>query len=309
MQLESSLSHQNDQYLRRFVDFESRLEQINLKIIQNSFIMKGFNVNSSKSFMRGESFKIPGNGPVKNVKRVRFADSIGRELVTVKFIIPEPAKKYNNKLIDLSDEDDEDDDEYDSDEYRNDCRSNLVKQNSSKVKEDDPNSFVIDSLSFTWKCGFEQPGLNPNFFSLLNKQKILLESIYTNQNRIDGLVRVLNIKFHKHVFLRYTLNDWKTHEDLNCVYLSNESISDRFKFSLSLSKQHLAILDEKNENSKNGQPPSFKLQFALCYETLKTEDSDSLVESTYWDNNNGRNYHFDVFFKIVSVNVVNPRLL
>ena len=81
-------------------------------------------------------------------------------------------------------------------------------------------SFICDNLVFTWHCLFEQPGISPDFYTRLNLSKVLLESIYSSNMRLNGIVRVLNLAFVKRVFIRYTINNWQSYSDLDCQHLS-----------------------------------------------------------------------------------------
>lgn len=87
---------------------------------------------------------------------------------------------------------------------------------------------------------------------------------------VCGSVRVRNLDFHKTVNIRYTMNRWKTHTDLQATYVqgSCDGFSDRFQFVLYAP----AI--------SSGQRLEFAVRF-LC------------KGQQYWDNNSGANYCFD----------------
>ena len=85
---------------------------------------------------------------------------------------------------------------------------------------------------------------------------------------ITGIVVVRNITYEKRVFVRYTIDNWKSHSDLDTFYITNtgEGSFDRFSFTLSL-------------------PASTNcLEFAICYDTPTAQ---------YWDNNDGVNYRVE----------------
>lgn len=98
---------------------------------------------------------------------------------------------------------------------------------SPPLSPQQPDTFVCDNLFFTWHCLFEQPGISPDFYSRLNNNKVLLESIYSTHMRLNGIVRVLNLAFVKRVFIRYTLNNWQSFSDLECEHLTNSSGSEQ----------------------------------------------------------------------------------
>ena len=87
---------------------------------------------------------------------------------------------------------------------------------------------------------------------------------------VFGIVRVLNISFHKSVVVRWTADNWmKVHEtDAEYVVGSSQGNTDKFSFKLSLPE--LDVGD--------------KLQFCLRYE----------CGGEYWDSNGGANYIFQV---------------
>ena len=155
---------------------------------------------------------------------------------------------------------------------------------SQKILTDD-DSFLIKNCKceLKWKQCFEQPGLKPDFFLKLNEKKALLETIHLKSQIISGIVRVLNICFNKNVKIRYTIDNWKTFNDIETAYINNscDGLTDRFSFNLNLE----AKLAEFFNNSQNFYN-RFKIQFAIVFETKPT-----LTENNeYWDNNYGLNY-------------------
>jgi len=151
----------------------------------------------------------------------------------------------------------------------------------------DTSSFCVDSYKCKWNSDcFQQPGVSPDFINNLNKNKINLDCIYSNGNKLNGTLRVLNLSYHKRVYLRYSLDKWTTFHDLNCDYLINNSLNashsntDIFTFSLELTKE---IIQDALKNTQNSM---INIEFALCYEA----DSNH----TYWDNNNDKNYQYNL---------------
>ena len=86
---------------------------------------------------------------------------------------------------------------------------------------------------------------------------------------IRGVVRVLNIDFHKSVMVRFSTDDWKTFSDVPATYVpaSCDGLSDRFNFALFAYRLQ----------------PGQRLLFALCYRVAGQE---------FWDSNQGTNYVF-----------------
>jgi Carbohydrate/starch-binding module (family 21) len=76
-----------------------------------------------------------------------------------------------------------------------------------------------------------------------------------------GVVRVLNIDFHKSVMVRFTTDDWKTFSDVPATYVpaSCDGLSDRFNFALFAYRLQ----------------PGQRLFSALCYRVAGKEFWDS----------------------------------
>ena len=71
---------------------------------------------------------------------------------------------------------------------------------------------------------FNQPGLAPNFIETVMERKVCLEKAFMESpSVIYGVVRVLNIAFNKSVTVRWTVNDWATHKEMDCKYVQGSS--------------------------------------------------------------------------------------
>ena len=119
---------------------------------------------------------------------------------------------------------------------------------------------------------FTQPGCSPSFLSTVREHKVCLENAFTqNPTTLSGIVRVLNIDFHKAVTVRWTVNDWRTHCDQAGTYVdgSSDGFTDKFSFKLTVGTL----------------PVGSRIQFCLKLATAGTE---------FWDSNNGTNYVFQV---------------
>ena len=55
---------------------------------------------------------------------------------------------------------------------------------------------------------------------------------------IGGIVRVLNIDFNKSVMVRWTVNDWHSHNDTMATYVdgSSDGVTDKFSFRIEIGK-------------------------------------------------------------------------
>uniref|UniRef100_G1PFW2 Protein phosphatase 1 regulatory subunit 3A n=2 Tax=Myotis lucifugus TaxID=59463 RepID=G1PFW2_MYOLU len=105
----------------------------------------------------------------------------------------------------------------------------------------------------------------------LQVQKAILESAeyLPGSASIKGIIRVLNISFEKSVYVRMSLDDWKTHFDILAEYVPNscDGETDQFSFKISLVPHY----------QKDGS----KVEFCIRYETSV---------GIFWSNNNGTNY-------------------
>ena len=124
--------------------------------------------------------------------------------------------------------------------------------------------------------------------------------VYDYENKmIRCMIKVKNISFHKRVYARITLNQWKSNYDLSAVYVKSESQKvnnqkqglddgfsncsfDYFGFCLIIPDKIAANLPTGGEDS------TIRIEFALCYECSPSE--------SYWDNNFDMNYKFQCFY-------------
>jgi protein phosphatase 1 regulatory subunit 3A/B/C/D/E len=202
-------------------------------------------------------------------KIVRFADSFGFDLEKVQFI----GKNSFSEIFSPSTQN----------------IPNIEEEDSDKINENKP--FMV---------------LLP-LFSLQKSTQVTdikLESyVYDYENKmIRCMVKVHNISFHKRVFARITLNQWKSYYDLNAVYVKSESQKTKNTWNDSYQNVSfdffgfcLIIPDKSNTSYKNPQEKSLvddstiRIEFALGFET----DNQS-----HWDNNFGQNYKFQLFYNI-----------
>ncbi|XP_039523817.1 uncharacterized protein ppp1r3aa [Pimephales promelas] len=129
----------------------------------------------------------------------------------------------------------------------------------------------IEGDEYYISCLFTLPVLNGDMEVRLQKQKLELERIelLPGSTTIRGIVRVLNLCFHKAVYIRVTLDGWQSHSELLAEYVpgSSNGETDCFSFLLVLTPPF--------------QVEGVRVEFCLRYE------SDV---GTFWDNNGGTNY-------------------
>lgn len=159
-------------------------------------------------------------------KKVRFADSLGLELISVKHF------------------DDNDDPEV--------PERILAKLPKGTLHHMDTKFPRAPSQSVYMELQFTNPGTLPGFEQKVREVKVLLESVEVDEFSLSGFVRVLNLAFEKSVSLRYSLNNWITFMDSLATYVPNSSEGDTDKFCFKIVMP--AYLD-------NGST----LQFAIKY--------------------------------------------
>lgn len=102
--------------------------------------------------------------------------------------------------------------------------------------------------------------------------KVEVEKVTAVQDEplsFDALICVLNVSYHKCVYVRSTMDGWNTHSDSVAEYVqgSHDGDTDQFSVRLSFAEPYLF----------NGA----RIDFVVRYETSNGE---------FWANNSGRNY-------------------
>ncbi|XP_053556593.1 protein phosphatase 1 regulatory subunit 3E-like [Bombina bombina] len=81
---------------------------------------------------------------------------------------------------------------------------------------------------------FRDPDLQPDFMDLVKQRRVCLESIRTDPFSINGELRVLNLSYEKDVVVRFTVDNWETSSEVQATYQRGYSdrYTDRFSFKL-----------------------------------------------------------------------------
>lgn len=142
-------------------------------------------------------------------KKVRFADSLGLDLISIKHFDDTDMPEVPDRIIDKFKK------------ARALHFNNFDKSNTSSQS-------VFMELLFT------NPGSLPDFLDRVSAVKVLLESVQADEFSLSGVVRVLNLAFEKTVYLRYTLNNWTTFVDILASYVphSSDGQTDKFSFKI-----------------------------------------------------------------------------
>lgn len=120
---------------------------------------------------------------------------------------------------------------------------------------------------------FTQPLTCPDFPRRIERLNVCLENVSFKDSAVIGAIKVRNLSYEKRVFVRYTLDNWRTLRDVPARYISGSSsgLTDTFSFEITL-----------NETLEKDS----RLEMAICYEVLGTR---------FWDNNYGDNYRVKCF--------------
>ncbi|KAM8894659.1 protein phosphatase 1 regulatory subunit 3E [Spinachia spinachia] len=139
-------------------------------------------------------------------KRVRFADSLGLELISVKHFDDTDEPEVPERIL-------------------------------AKLTRGHPHLNHLDTKfprapaqSMMMELQFTNPGTLPGFEQKVREVKVLLESVQVDEFSMSGFVRVLNLAFEKSVSLRYSLNNWMTFMDSLASYVPDSSRGETDKF-------------------------------------------------------------------------------
>lgn len=214
----------------------------------------------------------------KGERRVRFADTVGSELVSI-FLIDLISNYYfAHTLIN---------NHQNNSSNNNDNKNKITKiiKNNNATTTNNINIINTNSTNNTnglnneqisYLCEFTQPISLISFKERVKLNKVHLETCSVNSRAgnisISCTVRVLNLCYDKSVIVRYTTDEWHTSTDSLASYKpgTNDGWSDGFTSTFSVTNQvkHFAV----------GQ----RIQFAIRY----AYGGDNV----YWDNNGGLNY-------------------
>ncbi|XP_056464486.1 protein phosphatase 1 regulatory subunit 3E [Gadus chalcogrammus] len=143
-------------------------------------------------------------------KTVRFADSLGLELTSVKHFDDADLPQVPERILAK-------------------CQGPLnIHHVGTKFPRPPSQSAVCMELQFS------NPGRLPDFEHKVREVKVMLETFEADEFSLSGVVRVLNLAFEKSVYLRYSLNNWITFMDSLAYYVpdSSDGVTDKFSFKI-----------------------------------------------------------------------------
>lgn len=174
-------------------------------------------------------------------KKVSFADHKGFALATVR-IMTEPSDHPPS--------------------LREDVMKSITKDEEAVVSGLPP-----------FKLKFTQPASDYMAFrDKIEKNCVSLENVILRDYSVLGTIKVKNVCFDKHVFIRCTFDSWKSSQDIEAKFVQPYGGNlvqnfDTFSFEFEI--------DSQTDTKSN------KVQFAVCFETPSGQ---------HWDNNSGANY-------------------
>lgn len=143
-------------------------------------------------------------------KKVRFADSLGLELISVRHFNDGDEPDVPERIL-----------------------AKLPKGHLHLNHLDTKFPRPVTHAMFM-ELEFTNPGTLPGFEQKVREVKVLLETVEADEFSLSGFVRVLNLAFEKSVSLRYSLNNWISFMDSLASYVPNSSdgITDKFCFKI-----------------------------------------------------------------------------
>uniref|UniRef100_A0A0N5B0W5 CBM21 domain-containing protein n=1 Tax=Syphacia muris TaxID=451379 RepID=A0A0N5B0W5_9BILA len=188
--------------------------------------------------------------PIESRKSVRFADSCGKPLTTVR-VMKEPSD-YPPALDPAV------------------LRKVLGKYYKGSEDDEKPAS--------TWVMAFTQPASDYiKFHETLNNGNVALENVVLKNevSRMHGTIKVKNIAFEKKVFVRLSSDSWQTFTDHQATFQQSSSkTTDIFGFDFSI--------------MSTGDDPNARIEFCICFQVGPFDDGKPCQE--FWDSNGGNNY-------------------
>uniref|UniRef100_A0A8C9T295 Protein phosphatase 1 regulatory subunit 3E n=1 Tax=Scleropages formosus TaxID=113540 RepID=A0A8C9T295_SCLFO len=144
-------------------------------------------------------------------KKVRFADSLGLELTSVKHFCDADMPEVPQRILDK-----------------------LRRASPPHANHFDKFPRIPSQAPSFMEAQFENPGEAPGFLERVRELRVCLERADADEFSLSGLVRVLNVAFEKRVLLRYTLNNWVTFFDVPACYVpqSSDGFTDQFSFKI-----------------------------------------------------------------------------
>uniref|UniRef100_UPI00398E95BB protein phosphatase 1 regulatory subunit 3E n=1 Tax=Pristiophorus japonicus TaxID=55135 RepID=UPI00398E95BB len=144
-------------------------------------------------------------------KNVRFADSLGLELTTIRHFCDADMPQIPHRVM-----------------------ARLREERPERLVSRDMLDMFLGHPAHALEPQFVNPGSRPDFLEQVRLARVCLEGISTDQFSILGTVRVSNLAYEKQVVVRYTLNQWTSSVDIAASYTAQapDGQTDFFSFKL-----------------------------------------------------------------------------
>ncbi|XP_028665659.1 protein phosphatase 1 regulatory subunit 3D [Erpetoichthys calabaricus] len=144
-------------------------------------------------------------------KKVRFADSLGLELISVKHFCHADVPEVPRHVM-----------------------ARLQGETPPNHLNNLDMFFRVPRQSTFLETQFPNPCHSSDFLEQVRAMNVCLEKVETSDFCLSGVIRVVNVAFEKGVTVRYTLNNWVSFVDVVATYVqgSSEDDTDQFAFKL-----------------------------------------------------------------------------
>ncbi|XP_069758225.1 protein phosphatase 1 regulatory subunit 3E [Narcine bancroftii] len=141
-------------------------------------------------------------------KSVRFADSLGLELTTIKHYCDADMPQIPHRV--------------------------MARLRTERLQATNVMNLLLAPPAHTLEPLFRNPAGCPGFVERVKTDKVCLETISTDHFSILGLIRVSNLAYEKQVAVRYTLNQWTSYVDIGAHHSAHsaDDQTDTFYFKL-----------------------------------------------------------------------------
>ncbi|KAI8071526.1 putative phosphatase regulatory subunit-domain-containing protein [Gongronella butleri] len=163
----------------------------------------------------------------------------------------------------------------------------LKTQTPLAVHSDPPLSFQEET-----RYEIKYPGWPSKLmmYKSLANAAIRMENIQLDHDVLIGRCRVANLAYQKQVTVRYSLDFWQTHHEIDAIFrepiASTTNTWDRFTFEIPLDDHHHADMDDETSPNATSAPR----KPITCWVALRYQVNGQ----DFWDNNDGKNYQIDL---------------
>lgn len=212
-------------------------------IIQDRSIFPSYKIGGDVKETNKKTSTLEDSPDGTRKKKVSFADDKGLDLVEVREIPDAP--KWTNEVL------------------------NLLIGGSQKRE--------IAANERVWKLASKYPPREDSeLLKLLKHNNVVLESVNIkkdNNGVLNGTIKVRNLAYEKHVFIRITYDRWMSYADIKAEYMQPKEMNSTkhyqydtffFRTEIPTSAMRFGVIE-----------------FSVCFRCNSNE---------YWDNNGGINY-------------------